>query len=129
MIPLPTPSEFDLKLIEKCDPSVRKRRLIEIAVVRHACAELVKNGYAITVDDGGDQPVKFSTDIDSIVDAAFSVDDCVFHVSEGRLRRYFGWIRLVFGNDGWDVINDHTTNLEEVLKATTEYAEQLSEWC
>ncbi len=27
-----------------------------------------------------------------------------------------GWVRFIYGNDGWDVISDYTTNLEPVMK-------------
>jgi hypothetical protein len=129
LITLPTPTDRDLVIIERCDRKVRVRCLLEIAVVRHACAAVLATGRTIAVDDGGDElALPFGTDIDAIVDAAFAVDDCILlvnHTASGENS----WIRLVFGNGGWDVINDHTTNLEEVLELTNNYADALSEWC
>jgi len=37
-----------------------------------------------------------------------------------------GWVRFVYGNDGWDVINDYTTNLEDDLKPVNDYADRMS---
>jgi hypothetical protein len=131
LIALPIPTAVDLALIEECDSSVRVRRLIELAVVRHACRRIVLlMGYSISVDDGGDEPVTQIKDIDAIVTAAFAVDGCRLYVHEPATNKSpYGWIYLVFGNDGWDVISDHSVNLEELLKPTMEYAEQLSAWC
>lgn len=128
LIPLPTPSEADLKLIERCDSSVRFRRLIELALVRRLVGDLLAAGYTITVDDGDDRPVKKSTDVEAIVDAVFAVDECYLYVHDSKPKA-FAWVRLILGNTGWDSINDHTVNLEEVLKGTNHYADQLCEWC
>lgn len=37
-----------------------------------------------------------------------------------------GWVRFVFGNDGWDVISDYTTNLEDVLKPVNDYVDSIA---
>lgn len=128
---LPIPSPADLVLIERCDPPVRLRRLIELGVVHHLLTEIVSTkGLTITVEDGDDEPVKRCTDIEAIVDAIFAVDDCKLTVHKpGPRGGALGVIRLVLGNDGWDVISDYTTNLEDLLAPTNAYAEALSAWC
>jgi hypothetical protein len=40
-------------------------------------------------------------------------------------RRSFGWVRFIYGNDGWDVINDYTTNLEPVIAGVNALAEKM----
>lgn len=128
--PLPQPSAADLKLIERCDPSVRVRRLLEIAMVRKTIEVLLAAGYAITVNDGdGEDVVKRSTDTEAIVDATFAVDECTFYVHDRPKGEPFAWIFFVHGNSGWDVINDYTTNLETVLKPVDELSDELEEWC
>jgi hypothetical protein len=34
-------------------------------------------------------------------------------------------VRFVYGNDGYDVINDYTVDLEDVLKSVNEYADRM----
>lgn len=129
---LPIPTESDLKRLERYDAAVRTRGLIEMALVRHMVTALVGAGYAITVDDGGDvgdEPVKFETRVEEIVDACFGVDECRLYLYKKGHTRSVGWIFLVFGNDGWDAISDYTVNLEEVLASTNAYADELSQWC
>ena len=45
----------------------------------------------------------------------------VYTPAKGRV----GWLHLVYGNDGNDVIADYTTNLEPQLQAVNAYAETL----
>ncbi len=128
LIALPVPTEQDVALIVRCDSGVRFRRLLEIALVRKVCTELIGKGYKLSVDDGEDTPVKRSTDVEAIVDAAFAVDECRFYVHRDDAHIAMGWIFFVFGNSGWDSINDYTTNLEEALKGVNEYADALEQW-
>lgn len=129
-ITLPTPTPMDLTLIEQCDPSVRYRRRVELALVRKLCGVIIDAGNVISVNDGGDYPVKYSINVDEIIDACFAVDECWLIVRDGSPERNkLGSIYLVFGNDGWDAINDYHVSLEGLLKPVNDYAEQLSEWC
>jgi hypothetical protein len=55
------------------------------------------------------------------MEEAFAGDDChIFvHASEGEILienriNSIGWVYCVFGNDGWDVISDYTTNLDDL---------------
>lgn len=127
--PPPIATVWDLKHLERCDPSVRTRRLIELAIVRRMITDFVKLGYTITVDGDDDEAVRRCVDEASIMDAVFAVDDCWVYVHDKPKGKAFAWVRLILGNDGWDVISDHTVNLEEHLKGVNEYAEQLSVWC
>lgn len=38
-----------------------------------------------------------------------------------------GWVRMIYGNDGWDVMADYTTNLEDVLTDANKLADKLEE--
>jgi hypothetical protein len=51
------------------------------------------------------------------------LDEAVIYLT--ATNRTPSWIRLVFGNDGWDVINDYTINLEEDLKSTFQLADDI----
>lgn len=52
----------------------------------------------------------------------FSTDEEFLYAydSDGK---HVGWVHLVYGNSGWDVISDNTNNLEDALIAATELAE------
>jgi hypothetical protein len=38
-------------------------------------------------------------------------------------RDAHGWVRFVYGNDGWDVVSDYTTNLEPHMKNADKLAD------
>lgn len=56
----------------------------------------------------------------------FNHEDCfiALYYTNGEL---YGWIRLIFGNDGWDSINDYSTNLESFIQ-TGLIGETIKKW-
>lgn len=89
-------------------------REIETKIITALVREALDAGYHIGVDDGNEMVLSPSTKVDSIIGALFSVDEehLVFFDEEGKKK---GWVFLVHGNGGWDVISDNTTNLEHVM--------------
>ena len=82
----------------------------------------------MAVFDGEEIALEASTDVRAIIAAMFSTDeDYLFAMTpgeDGKLKRA-GWVRFIYGNTGFDVINDYTTNLETVLAGTNALADQL----
>jgi hypothetical protein len=40
-----------------------------------------------------------------------------------------GWMRFIYGNDGWDVLADYTVNLEPLMPAVNELTDKLEASC
>jgi hypothetical protein len=114
----------------KAQKAVQKRIACERKVVRRAVRTLLAEGYAITVYNGEDYPVKQSTSERAIMDAVQQADEEWLNVwtrnSVGKLER-FGTIFLVYGNSGPEVINDYSTNLETVLAPVNAYCDKLQD--
>ena len=127
--PLPTPDAWTLKHLLRCDPGVRVRRLVEVAIVKMVVQTAIEQGKTVSVFDGEGTPVKRSTDEEAILVAAFEVDKCnlVIHGS-GPRGKAIGEMFLVFGNSGWDVISDYHTSLEPFLKQILAYSDAMREW-
>ena len=92
----------------------------EQAMLKCLIAELLEHGFALSVNDGEEEVVKQSRDPEKIFQACRSTDQdllIVFHL-EPRGLRQIGWIKLVYGNDGWDLLSDYTINLEPFLVKT-----------
>jgi hypothetical protein len=49
-----------------------------------------------------------------------STDEDYLMVYEPGKKERLGWIHLVYGNDGYDVVSDYTTNLEALVDPITE---------
>ena len=105
--------------------NVQRRQEIERQIILRIVKDALEAGFQITVDDGGDEPsVKRSTDQAAIMAAVMLTDEDFLHYSKPG-EPLQGWVRLIYGNDGWDVVNDYTTNLEPLLAGATEEADNL----
>lgn len=99
-------------------PEVARRQNVELAILRATVNALLKNGFTLSVFDGEEDLLikgesEGSKDKKAIFDALFNTDEDYLNAwKDGRI---FGWVRFVYGNDGWDVISDYTTNLEPYI--------------
>lgn len=103
--------------------NLKTRMGIERRIARQAARDLIAAGYTVTVHDGETKTLKHSTNLRAIVGAMFTTDDDYLLAYDGT--RCVGWVRFIYGNDGYDVINDYTTNLETVLTETHKLALKL----
>jgi len=105
--------------------TVQQRQEIERQIIRRVVRDAVGAGFQITVDDGGDQPsVRRSTDEATIMAAVMLTDEEFLYFSKPG-EPLQGWVRLIYGNDGWDVVNDYTTNLEPLMAGAMAEADRL----
>lgn len=102
---------------------------IVMAIIKAALAA----GYAISVDDGDDVVLSHSKDAAAITGSMMSTDndELSFHKRqvtnklEGSWEQ-IGWVRLVYGNSGYDVISDYSDNT--LTAAILSEAEALATW-
>lgn len=104
--------------------NVKTRQKIERNIARSAVKALIADGYTVDVFDGEETVLRASTSIKAIMAAMFTTDEDQLTANKGDVT---GWIHFVYGNDGWDVISDYTTNLEAVLRSTNELADKLED--
>ena len=94
--------------------SATMRRIVEREIAAALIADGLAAGYAIAVNNGGDEDeLPPSTDAEAILAAMFATDDEHLHFYKDGKRA--GWVWFVYGNDGWDVISDYSTRLEHVM--------------
>lgn len=108
--------------------TVKMRQRVERRIVQKAIDTLLGAGYVLGVNDGEDTTLGASTDPKYILDQMFSTDQDYLIVRRSLLdRTHCGWLRFIYGNDGFDVLSDYTTNLEEVLKPVNELANAIAD--
>lgn len=112
--------EVPESILAPCDREVRSRRATEYRIVHKLVGDLLAAGFQLWTCDRIDIP---SADVEPMGEL-FACDEQVLFVSRPGVPA--GWVRLVYGNDGWDVISDYTTNLEKQLAAVNAYAESLT---
>ena len=103
--------------------NIKLRQELERRIARRCILDLIEAGYTVSVYDGEEVTVKCSTKATEILKAMMTTDeDYLFAMDDKGVRR--GWVRFIYGNDGADVINDYTTNLDPALKRTNALIER-----
>ena len=98
---------------------------IERAIVKHLLERAKEFGWVCTKVDNGDGYVRVAED--EVLDEAFAADSAELCFEREGFRQQ--WVSLVFGNDGYDVIADHTEPADEyggwnqMMKLVDEFAE------
>jgi hypothetical protein len=118
-------------------PAVTRRQKVERSIVSRAVSDLLAAGYTLAVSQGDERPEPATTHKATIMKQLGNCDEDRLLVYQptrvppahatGREFAPFGWVFLVYGNDGWDVLADFTGNLESVLAPATALAWWLSE--
>ena len=114
-----------LKPLAEYDNSVRGRIAVERSVCRRLIRTLKSAGYTLRVHSGDEWETPKAASEDTLMRAMFNLDEAWLIVSENGKR--IGYVYLVFGNDGYDVISDHTMNLEAAIAPVDAYANGLAE--
>lgn len=94
------------------DSKVRMRQAVEAKIVKAVVKEALRHGYSLRVDDGERLHVITKT-AQTALDALMETDEDTLFLYRGSQR--VGWVRFVYGNDGWDVISDYSANPETEL--------------
>jgi len=118
-------------------PAIRRRVIIERAIVRKACRDILKAGYALRVHNGEHWACGQTTDLAVVMSCLNQTEEDCIHVYERGSHTYMpdrgqgriGWIAAVYGNDGPDVIANNTVNLDDLglLKGASELADKFAE--
>lgn len=118
-------------------PESATRRL-EKQIVRRFVTDALAAGkrLAVSLERGFDlkEMLLGSRDVGAIMAEAFAGDEAHIFVQPGEGPTIEdgqvaseGWVYIVLGNEGWDVISDYTTNLETLLAGATKLAEAAEE--
>lgn len=112
--------------------NMETRQRIERRIAKAAIAGLLDAGFFLSVYDGEEVALRRSRDAKAIADAMGATDEESLFAyrpipatdNAPRWQRV-GSVLFVYGNDGWDVIADHSTSLNSPLQRADELADQL----
>ena len=94
--------------------SVKMRKIVEKEIVTAVIAALLKAGYAISVNNGEEMVLLNSKKKSTILAAMFTTDQDTLNAND-KDGSIVGWVDFIYGNGGYDVIHDYTTNLESLI--------------
>lgn len=96
-----------------------KRQRIERRIVTAVIDKLLAvqpDNFELAINNGGDEfEVDYTRNRSELLKHIMLTDDEYLHVRRNYVP--FGWVRLIYGNDGWDVVADNTSNLEPFIGA------------
>lgn len=95
-------------------PAVKARQRIEIHIAHALLTAAIAQGFTVRVSQGDADMEPMRSTVDEAMADLFACDDDRMYVFRDGKR--VGWVYLVYGNDGWDVISDYTTNLESLME-------------
>jgi hypothetical protein len=110
------------KDISDLPQDIQDRIVIERKIVRKAVEVLIDAGcqlHVLDIDKHERNPV-FSSDKDKICAELMNCDEEQLFVKDGKVTC---WVYFVYGNDGYDVISDYSSCLEDILQPVVEYAQ------
>jgi hypothetical protein len=108
--------------------NIHRRIAIEKAIYARIVQDALIMGYKVSINNGGDDDeyeLEQSSDYFDIVGAGYLTDEDTleFYLDD----KYIGFVYLVYGNTGWDVINNYTATqgIEAILKGAEDLANYL----
>lgn len=114
--------------------SIKLRKMIERQIAEKLVDTILKTGESISIKNDHDEEslwLKDSRDKDTIMRALFSSSEDIlfFHIINHDGTRVKAWVWLIYGNDGIDVIHDHTVNAMDIVRPAEELSDKLeAEW-
>ena len=105
---------------------------LEKRIARRVVRDLLAAGYEITVNNGGDKnEIPYSQDFREIINAMFATDEEHLIVRTwidfgGTRQGQQSFVFFVYGNDGWDVVNDYGVSLEPIMKPINDWTDRLA---
>jgi hypothetical protein len=97
---------------------------IERRITAQAVTDLLAAGFTVSVFDGEETTVKKSSNKKAIVAALMTTDEDMLRAFNAD-GKFVGMVYFVYGNDGWDVVNDYSISLEPFLTTTVQLWEKL----
>lgn len=103
------------------------RKIATNLVIRKCIRTLLQAGYVLSVNDGENVTLKNSGNVKDIFAAMQTTDEDYLLVSSKGSDVHFGWVRFIYGNEPWEVINDFSTNLSAALAPVNAFCESLED--
>ena len=114
------------------------RIAVEQELVETVASVLISAGKTLNIYEGDNEHrlTDYTSDLEVILKELMQCDEDLlevqwvewvedFALKQATLVEKNGWVRFVYGNDGWDVICDYTMNLDDLLEPVCEYANTL----
>lgn len=110
---------------DRGETALAARITTEGKVCHKLASAMLAAGHTVSVHDGEEMALRKSVSLDEIMGALFSTDMDYMIAHDATTGKAIGKVFLVYGNDGYDVINDYSVTLEDLMKPVEAYADGL----
>lgn len=113
--------------------SVTARIAIEHALTKFLYEDLIRQGYRLMLTSGDDPMEECektpTRNVDDLLDLSMNVDDItvLLFASDKADARCLGWVKLVYGNDGFDLVSDYSMAIEHALAETIKLSDRFAD--
>lgn len=111
---------------ERGNRSLARRIRTEGKIAGKIVDAILAAGFTVGVNDGEETVLRRSTDRNAAMQALFSTDED-YILAYNAAGKKIGSVFMVYGNDGYDVVNDYSTSMTDIMRPIEEYAERLEE--
>lgn len=107
----------DDQYAEKMAVMAERRRVADLdrLITGQLMSALIADGYSIRANIMDDVPqYQGSTNVEELTEHLLEYDEAEIAATKNGER---AWMRLIFGESGWDVAQDYTCNIEHIVDA------------
>ena len=104
--------------------TVKIRQRIEREIVRKVIEDALACQFWLGIDNGDSVDETRYNDADACMEDMMATDEDRLYIYPNQHGAHIGWIYFVYGNDGYDVISDYTTNLSPLMDPIEAWIEQ-----
>jgi len=110
---------------DRGERDLAKRITTEGRIVSAIVKKALAMGYGVSVNDGEETTLHVSTSYRKIMAHCFTTDEDVLTITNPHTAHAIGWVHLVYGNCGHDVVSDHSSSayFDRFMKSINEYAD------
>lgn len=90
---------------------------MQTAIITKTVEDLINAGFYLAVFDSEEITTPITKNKEVIINALQTTDEDVLYCYSSPDTGRNGFVMFVYGNDGYDVICDYSTNLESALTA------------
>lgn len=105
----------------------KMRQMVEREIAEQLIKDALAAGYTLGVNDGEEITLRHCGSAEMVLKAMFTTDEDYLLVYDNEDASHFGWVRFVYGNDGYDVISDYSTNLEHIMAGANKISDKYAD--
>lgn len=103
--------------------NVKARIALEKRIASKIVHAALAHDWSVSTNDGESWNINKSRKFPEIMASLFTTDEDGLYFFDDQGRRT-GWVILIYGNEGYDVVSDYSTRIEAMMAPINDYADK-----